>query len=88
MWNPFKRKPSVDDTYYALRGYTYEQVEVELLKSFKKQNALLTFEIYILIPISIGIPDKWMADRNAVLAKHAWTQDKFCTEFLKRNKPL
>jgi hypothetical protein len=83
MRNFFKRKSRVDETFYALRGYTYEQVEVELLKVFKKQNMLRTFHIYLLIPSSLGQPDKWMADRDRTLLKHRWTRLQFVAEYLR-----
>lgn len=82
----FVRKPTPEDTFNALRGYTYEEVEKALRIEHKKQDYILSFNFYIMLfdTVQDRALDQTIENRNKLLRKYRWKIEDFRNEMFKR----
>lgn len=80
----FRHTPTQEDTFKALQGYSYEEVHNALVKAFRAQNRILSFQFYVIWE------EEWDSEcvrRNQLLKKYNWTHEEFLAEYLKRDNP-
>lgn len=77
-----KKKPTAEETFKCLQGYTYEEVTEALVKEFNKQDKYLTFNFYRIV--NSDSDNNVVERRNKVFEKHYWTHSTYLDEMRKR----